>query len=324
MPRNEPIDIAYSELPDSPRKQFDTEQGFTAVRELLCQWSHADRLAAQLLGGPGMDNGGVSWRQPARFPGVPAARVQRVQVVPFHPQDVSGDGGGADLDGGLNRDAKHDLAQLTVHYATGDRQSEEGTQPHPDGMEVTETLEPDIELTALPADRLVWGSQPDSDGIRAVPPLQAPVKLNAGLAWMVRYHRVPGELDRALFELLGTVNDRPVVSRHFGYRFEPHTLLYQSFTATRRLSAEGRGEWTITLRLGYRRNARRSDDSGQGPLLEHAGGPRPLGWNGLYDITAGDFNTIHRKLIEQGEAVIGPRVLLYPPADFTRLRLTAD
>lgn len=224
--------IAFEELDGSPIESV-SDNGVEVLRKFKCAWGDRLTLARELIGSVTSDGeGGYITTAPATYGPLSAATVDRVTIEPFGSvQAMPGDA----------QQSSYAHAVLTVRYGNtrfryvGDA-----------GTLASEELEPVAEFVTLPSQQLKWGA--------SGPPLrpdEAPGRLLRGLDWVYTRHRVP-ELNAAIFDLVGKVNEATVTSNTLGFTFAAETLLYNPPTLRRTITSNGADAWQVTYRFTYR------------------------------------------------------------------------
>jgi hypothetical protein len=226
--REASITVDFEEDESSPKETYG-QDGFTAVRTLLCDWPNRHTLATQLRGSIEFIGTDTVWRLPAKYPhGFPDARVLSVEVEGMGKPDS------------LGSSELFEKAKLIVNY--GILKSEEETL-------YEERIEPASEFLTLPVNNLYWGT---GESKVALKDTEAPGMLIRMFDWVYTLKNVQN-IPTWLGNIEGCTNSDTVKSKTLGLTFSPETILIGQPDASRVVTTYGDKAWQLTFRFTCRR-----------------------------------------------------------------------
>ena len=236
------LNVAHEEVVPSPTEAYD-EESFSATRTVKCAWDDRHDFARELRGWIEGNWPNFVVHLPHRYPPVPGAFVRSVGLK---GQAKSG-AEGSDTERISYADG---YAELSVGYST--KGQGEGSNSGDDPITlITESLEPAAEFISLSGKKLAFVAPPGDPNSEPAEDNDVTI-LARSVEWVYTIHQIT-VMPAAFLNLVGFVNEYPVISHSLNFTFDSEVLLYQGATPRRIITTEGAEAWEMTLRFTARR-----------------------------------------------------------------------
>lgn len=222
------------ELQDSP-VETETIFGLEATRTFIVPWGQRHSFVRAKIEGTG-----------EIYPYKPqsGAVAMRATIKPF--------GGVDELLLGGNYLTTYEAALITIEYRTRtslDPQTTPGGGGTVGGSTLySQSLEPNAEMIRLDPKDFAWKGPP----MRLLEEGQEPSKLIVTFDYVLTLYRRLG-VSYLAKELIGHVNDSPILALLIGMNFEPESLLFNPPSVQVHSGPDGFKELTVTYRFTYRK-----------------------------------------------------------------------
>ncbi len=231
------MSVKYSELHGWPRELW-MQEGFMAVRKLVCNWNERDLLILEL----GLNNGAeYPYGMLTAIPVYARPRVVKIDVEPHLGAILPED---ADTQRGA-----YEKALLTVTYSTITVTLVK--IPGRGDTLIHEKLEPAGEFITLNHNKYYWADG-DGDDIVKLEANEAPGKMISRMAYTITFYNIIGDVGGFAARCKAATNhcnNKEVETITKAFAFAKHEAQYMWTNFDRVLSFDEVPTWTITQRF---------------------------------------------------------------------------